>query len=195
MDGGLHSSAVPGGTEVRALVGLALMVLLATEPQAQIESQPLAPLDGSEQVEGEQEIDRSSRFQRAPFKTFRDEVGPFRPRPIEGEETSEQTGTRIRQLDKMTGAIETVDVFANQQVTLGRLSIRVVSCRTRGEDTQAGALSFLKIWDLRSVDQEPVFSGWMFSDSPALSALDHPRYDVWVMNCIATSGGTPSANE
>jgi hypothetical protein len=28
------------------------------------------------------------------------------------------------------------------------------------------------------------FQGWMIASSPALSALDHARYDVWVMRCI-----------
>jgi len=31
---------------------------------------------------------------------------------------------------------------------------------------------------------KPVFKGWMIASSPALNALDHPRYDVWVLRCI-----------
>jgi hypothetical protein len=30
---------------------------------------------------------------------------------------------------------------------------------------------------------EALFSGWMFASSPALSALEHPVYDVWVIDC------------
>jgi len=29
-----------------------------------------------------------------------------------------------------------------------------------------------------------VFSGWMFSSSPAVSALDHPVFDIWVLRCV-----------
>ena len=29
-----------------------------------------------------------------------------------------------------------------------------------------------------------VFSGWMFSSSPPLNALEHPVYDIWVLSCI-----------
>ena len=29
-----------------------------------------------------------------------------------------------------------------------------------------------------------VFSGWMFASSPALSFMDHPIYDVWVLDCL-----------
>jgi hypothetical protein len=28
-----------------------------------------------------------------------------------------------------------------------------------------------------------LFSGWMFASNPALNALDHPVYDVWVIDC------------
>ena len=28
-----------------------------------------------------------------------------------------------------------------------------------------------------------LFDGWMVASSPALSALDDARYDVWVMAC------------
>ena len=30
---------------------------------------------------------------------------------------------------------------------------------------------------------EQIFSGWMFASSPGLSALEHPVYDVWVIDC------------
>ena len=30
---------------------------------------------------------------------------------------------------------------------------------------------------------ERVFSGWMFASSPAASSMEHPVYDVWVIDC------------
>ena len=32
-------------------------------------------------------------------------------------------------------------------------------------------------------DGDKVFSGWMFASSPALNALEHPVYDIWVIDC------------
>ncbi len=32
-------------------------------------------------------------------------------------------------------------------------------------------------------DGERIFTGWMFASSPALNALEHPVYDVWVIDC------------
>ena len=39
----------------------------------------------------------------------------------------------------------------------------------------------------------PVFAGWMVASSPALSALDHARYDVWVLRCV-TPEAAPEAD-
>ncbi|MCW8843320.1 MAG: DUF2155 domain-containing protein, partial [Rhodobacteraceae bacterium] len=45
----------------------------------------------------------------------------------------------------------------------------------------------------QTASEAPLFQGWMIASSPALSALDHPRYDVWVLRCktpVAESGAT-----
>lgn len=36
---------------------------------------------------------------------------------------------------------------------------------------------------LDAASTTPDFDGWMTASSPALSALDHPRYDVWPLRC------------
>ena len=38
---------------------------------------------------------------------------------------------------------------------------------------------------------ERLFSGWMFADSPALNAIDHPVYDVWLVDCKQSSDTPP----
>jgi hypothetical protein len=35
-----------------------------------------------------------------------------------------------------------------------------------------------------------IFSGWMFASSPALNALEHPVYDVWVIDCKTVKVGS-----
>lgn len=34
-----------------------------------------------------------------------------------------------------------------------------------------------------AADPDRIFSGWMFASTPALNALEHPVYDVWVIDC------------
>ncbi|MEM6906168.1 MAG: DUF2155 domain-containing protein, partial [Pseudomonadota bacterium] len=146
---------------------------------------------GDDQLEPETEPTQSeSRFKRAPFRTYRDHVGPRLPEAIEGPQTRSQGGVTLRFLDKMTGRIETVEVETSSERLLGtRIRVRADACRSPEAGEAGGDIAFLKIWDTRQVE-EPAFSGWMFAESPSLSALDHPRYDVWVIRCITTSGET-----
>jgi hypothetical protein len=43
------------------------------------------------------------------------------------------------------------------------------------------AFSFLKIFNL--ITNKYDFQGWMIASSPALMALDHARYDIWLIRC------------
>ena len=64
---------------------------------------------------------------------------------------------------------------------LFRLTITLDGCRYNPENPAAEAYAHLTVRDANM--SEPVFDGWMVASSPALSALDHPRYDVWVLRC------------
>ena len=37
-----------------------------------------------------------------------------------------------------------------------------------------------------------VFSGWMFASSPSLAALEHPVYDVWLIDCKPAAEPAPA---
>jgi len=45
------------------------------------------------------------------------------------------------------------------------------------------------------IDRPQVFSGWMFASSPGLSALEHPVYDVWVIECTPPDVTAAAAEE
>ena len=36
-----------------------------------------------------------------------------------------------------------------------------------------------------------IFTGWMFADSPALNAIDHAVYDIWLLDCKQSSDVPP----
>ncbi len=55
-------------------------------------------------------------------------------------------------------------------------------CRHPEDNATGEGYAYLTIYD--GPDAEgPVFQGWMVASSPALNALDHARYDVWVLRC------------
>lgn len=93
------------------------------------------------------------------------------------------TGGTVRWLDKVTGATTDLTLSRGQALTQGFLTIQLDDCRVPAADPSSDAFAHLTIRDTR-VDT-PVFSGWMIASSPALSALDHPRYDVWVLSCTS----------
>jgi hypothetical protein len=101
--------------------------------------------------------------------------------PALAQQAAEANGGVVRWLDKLTGEIEDVDLSRGQSVEKGRLTIQLDECRYPLADPASNAFAHLTIMD--RLKAEPVFSGWMIASSPALSALDHPRYDVWLLRC------------
>ena len=101
--------------------------------------------------------------------------------PAAGQEVAAAPGGVVRWLDKVSGEIANVDLSRGQTAVKGRLSIRMDECRYPVADPASNAYAHLTIID--SIAETPVFSGWMIASSPALSALDHPRYDVWILRC------------
>jgi hypothetical protein len=109
------------------------------------------------------------------------------PAPSAPEVATASAGAVLRWLDKMSGQVADL-VLAPQETGLaGNLEVTLGECRYPVEDPASNAYAFLTIRD-RGVDA-PLFDGWMIADSPALSVLDHPRYDVWLLRCVTTSKG------
>lgn len=94
--------------------------------------------------------------------------------------TTAPSGT-LRWLDKISGITEDIDIAVGETQTHGRLAIKLDDCRYPVNDPASNAFAHLTIRD--SLQEAPVFLGWMIATSPALSALDHARYDVWVLRC------------
>jgi hypothetical protein len=97
------------------------------------------------------------------------------------QETTTVNRVHLKALDTLNGSTTDLVAQVGETVRFGRLEISADTCRVPTEDPKGDAYAFLRIRDTR--EEEPRFSGWMFASSPALSALDHPRYDVWVVSC------------
>ena len=99
---------------------------------------------------------------------------------VEGAKLAEQ-GATLRGLDRIRGRTQDIDIAPGQTVIYERLEVTLAECRYPSGEENIEAFAYLTIRDLR--EDEAAFEGWMFASSPALSALDHPRYDVWVLSC------------
>lgn len=104
--------------------------------------------------------------------------------------TAAPEGAELRSLDKMSGKVTDVVLAPGGSTRLGSLTISLQECRYPVDDPASNAYAYLIIRD--DTAPEPLFRGWMIADSPALNALDHPRYDVWVRHCAMTEAGEGS---
>lgn len=104
---------------------------------------------------------------------------------LRAQEAVEAPGAVLRVLDKMANLTEDLEVANGDGVQVGPLAVAVSDCRTPADNPSADAFAHLTITDPAG---SRLFDGWMLASSPALSALDHPRYDVWVLRCISTAG-------
>jgi len=104
----------------------------------------------------------------------------------------------LRTLDKVTATTKDYTVKVGETLQYGSLIVDVKHCEKRPPEEIPETYAFLKIAENpiagRGEDdegKEPVqlFSGWMLASSPAVSALDHPVYDIWVIDCVVAGGG------
>lgn len=93
---------------------------------------------------------------------------------------------KLRSLDKITARTMTFEAKVGSTVRFGEIFIKVQSCRKPPPVEKSEAAAFLQVWQSNEVKETSkwIFSGWMFASSPALSAMDHPVYDVWVLDCL-----------
>ena len=93
---------------------------------------------------------------------------------------------KLQGLDKSVGRTVTFEAKVGSTIQYGPLFIKIHACRKAPPIEQPESAAFLQIWEVPpgAEKSEWVFSGWMFASSPALSAMDHPVYDVWVLDCL-----------
>ncbi|QLF70156.1 DUF2155 domain-containing protein [Peteryoungia desertarenae] len=91
-------------------------------------------------------------------------------------------------IDKITGRITTFDVYVNETVQFGALQVTPKVCYSRDESETQRMDAFVEVDEI-TLDRKirRIFSGWMFADSPALNAVEHAIYDVWLTGCTVTS--------
>jgi len=118
--------------------------------------------------------------QRKPPEVKKEEPAAAEPKlEVEGK------GAVLQGLDKVTARISILEAENGKSVGFGSLLITVRRCQRSRPDQKLERAAFLEIdnVDPTSKEKKRIFSGWMFSSNPAISALEHPVYDVWVKDC------------
>jgi len=91
----------------------------------------------------------------------------------------------LQALAKITAHVSEMTVRVGETARFGRLLVEVKACRVRPPEEPPEAAVFLEVTDLGHREARPsqAFRGWMFASSPALSAMEHPVYDLWLAGC------------
>lgn len=111
-------------------------------------------------------------------------VGLFCPSYARANQLDMNTAL-LQAMDKITGRVSEIEVPVNGEVKFGSFSIVVRSCKATPPEETPENYAFVDVADTTK-DGKPfnIFKGWMMSSSPALNAVEHPIYDVWLLKCI-----------
>jgi len=87
-------------------------------------------------------------------------------------------------LDKITGRIINFDEDIGETVQFGALRVKTDACYTRPATEAANTDAFVEVDEITlQGDVKRIFSGWMYAASPGLHGVEHPIYDIWLVDC------------
>ncbi|MSP88127.1 MAG: DUF2155 domain-containing protein [Alphaproteobacteria bacterium] len=90
----------------------------------------------------------------------------------------------LQGLDKITARVSTFEAPVGQPARFGTLAIVARTCQKKPPEEPPESAAFVEVTDMKPGEAAvTLFRGWMFASSPAVSALEHPVYDVWIVDC------------
>jgi hypothetical protein len=114
-------------------------------------------------------------------------IGAFAPGAAWADRIKNPTAV-FSGLDKITGRIVSFEVAIDETVQFGALQMTPRVCYSRPPTESPNTTSFVEVDEVALDDKyRRVFSGWMFAASPGLHGIEHPVYDIWLVEC---KGGT-----
>jgi len=118
------------------------------------------------------------------FETDPNFLAPVIDAPVAEAASIADAGVMLRAIDKVSGEVVDFDLAPGQTKQLGYIQVTLSECRFPTNNPSGDATAHLTVRNASNSDV--AFAGWMIASSPALNALDHARYDVWVLRCITS---------
>lgn len=95
-----------------------------------------------------------------------------------------KNGATIQGLNKITARNQILEVQKESPIIFGNLEITLHECWQAPPEEQPENAAFLSVHEqIPGEKKQKIFHGWMFASSPALSALEHPIYDIILISC------------
>jgi len=144
----------------------------------------LNELSGSDADQLESERADQQKKAKAPSPSSTDLITPPEDDTFAPEKNVVTNGVTLQGIDKLTARVFIIDAAIGQTIEFGTLKIVVQHCEKTPLESRQDSMAFVTIQEEKpSSSPQKLFSGWMFSSSPALSCLDHSTYDIWVKEC------------
>ena len=91
----------------------------------------------------------------------------------------------LKALDKITAKTSLIKIAIGEVKNFGKLEIKPLKCSLSQTSNINDNVAYIQVKDLSSNDKNKVFifNGWIFSSSPTLVSIDHPVYDLWLVDC------------
>ena len=117
---------------------------------------------------------------------------PQAPPPAAAPLLVKTDAVNLQGLDKVVARVRSLEAPINKPVTFGTLTVVARACAKNPPEAPPETAAFLEVTETKPGEAPKlIFAGWMLASSPALSALEHPVYDVWVVSCKTISSAPP----
>jgi hypothetical protein len=215
MTGNSHRLIAAGVLGASLVAGSALGQFQPPRPPADVQQAPLPPPPQQQQAPFPQQPQQQRPLpppqqQQQPLPPPEKKAAPKAKQkqqqkdgqtpPANAPETMTQTPEDARianptatfsGLDKISGRIIQFDVALNETVQFGALQVTPRACFTRPATETQNTTSFVEVDEITlKAEIRRIFTGWMFASSPGLNAVEHPIYDVWLIDCKTTPPST-----
>lgn len=97
----------------------------------------------------------------------------------------------VRGLDKVTGHARDYALTIGRPARIGTLEVIARACQKSAPEETPEVTIYVDVFDHpparegEEAERREIFHGWLFASSPGLSAIDHPNYDLWAIDCRA----------
>ena len=94
------------------------------------------------------------------------------------------TSAELKLLNKTTNKVTKKNIKVNSIADWDSLNIKIYACYSSPPKEIPEDYVLLEIKDKLSSKKEYIYRGWMISSSPDVTPLEHPIYDLWLIDCI-----------
>ena len=100
--------------------------------------------------------------------------------------TEIETNAAVMQaMDKVTGRVNKITIPVKSKVSFGDFSLVLRACKKRSAEETPENFAFIDVADKSfGTEEYNIFRGWVLSSTPGISAIEHPIYDMWLLECV-----------